>query len=235
MMRWRQMRRLGPRVAIVMVGSAALAVAAAGGALASTGYGPPAPVAPAVPGGFSAVVTSQTIGPASGKIGPVDVDGIPTTLTIPAGAFPGRVQITLTAPNLAGVGAAGFAGHSAVAGVGIRVQENGSTYPGTFLKPLTLTMSSSSITRSSVVVVWNGAAFVTESSATVTAGLATVSFDSDPNFAVLASAGTAASTIPGATGATTGKPFLGEGIAAALLLLLGVAGLGYARRRRAGA
>jgi hypothetical protein len=76
---------------------------------------------------------------------------------------------------------------------------------------------------------------VTESSATVTAGLATVSFDSDPNFAVLASAGTAASAIPGATGATTGKPFLGEGIAAALLLLLGVAGLGYARRRRAGA
>jgi hypothetical protein len=178
------------------------------------------------------VVTSQTIGTAGGKVGPVSVDGITTTLTIPAGAFPVEVQITLTAPDLAAIGAAGFAGHSAVAGVGISVQENGSTYPGTFLKPLTVTMSSSSITSSSVVVVWNGTAFVTESSATVTAGSATVTFDSDPDFAVLA-AGTATGTVPGATTPTTGKPFLGEGILAGVLLLLGAAGLGYARRRRA--
>src|ERR1700733_1461729 len=100
-MRWTQMRKLGPRAAIVMLGSTALAVAAAGGALASTGYGPPGPAAPTVPGGFSAVVTSQTIGPAGGKIGPVSVDGVTTTLTVPAGAFPGPVQITLTAPDLA--------------------------------------------------------------------------------------------------------------------------------------
>jgi hypothetical protein len=76
---------------------------------------------------------------------------------------------------------------------------------------------------------------VTESSATVTAGSATVTFDSDPNFAVLAPTGTATCAVPGATGATTGKPFLGEGILAGLLLLLGATGLGYARRRRAGA
>ena len=210
-------------------------VTGAGGALASTGYGPPAPGVPAVPGGYSAVVTSQTIGTVGGKVGPVSVDGITTTLTVPAGAFPVSVQITLTAPNLAAVGGAGFAGHRAVAGVGIQVQKHGAAYPGTFLKPLTIIMSSSSITTSSVVVVWNGSVFVTESGATLAAGSATVTFNRDPNFAVLSPTGTASSTIPGATGATTGKPFLGEAILAGLLLLLGAAGLGYARCRRTAA
>jgi hypothetical protein len=242
MMRFIQMHKPRRRLAVVLLGSAAMVVAStalvvggAGRALAAGSYGAPPPVAPVVPGGFSAVVTSQTIGPAGGTIGPLSVDGITTTLTVPAGAFPVPVQITLTAPDLASIGAGGFAGHSAVAGVGIQVQEHGAKYPGTFLKSLSLTLSSSSITSSSIVVVWNGTAFVTESSATVTAGRAAVTFDSDPNFAVLASTGTAPSPIPGATGATTGKPFLGEGILAGLLLLLGVIGLGYARRRRAGA
>ena len=76
---------------------------------------------------------------------------------------------------------------------------------------------------------------MTESGATLAAGSATVTFDRDPNFAVLAPTGTAASGIPGATGASTGKPFLGEGILAGLLLLLGAAGLSYARRRRTSA
>jgi hypothetical protein len=222
------MPKLGKRLAVVMLGSAAMLVASGGGALAANAYGPPGPPAPPVPGGYTVVVTSQTIGPAGGTIGPVDVGGIPTTLTIPAGAFPVPVQITLTAPDLAAIGAGGFPGHNAIAGVGIGVQENGSTYPGTFLKPLTLTMSSSSITSSSVVVVWNGTAFVTESSATVTAGSATVTFDSDPDFAVLGPG-----TVPGATTPTTGKPFLGEGILAGALVLLGATGLAYARRRRA--
>lgn len=235
MLHWMRMRRIGPRTAIVALGSATMLVTGAGGALASSGYGPPSPGAPSVPGGYSAVVTSQTIGPAGGKLGPLSVDGVTVTLTVPAGTFPVAVQITLTAPNLAAVGGAGFAGHRAVAGVGIQVQEHGAVYPGTFLKPLTLTMSSSSITTSSVVVVWNGSVFVTEPGATLAAGSATVTFDRDPNFAVLAPTGTAASGIPGATGASTGKPFLGEGILAGLLLLLGAAGLGYARRRRTSA
>jgi len=233
MMRWIHMCRLGRMMAIATLGGAALVVASAGGALAAAGYGPPGPPPPPVPGGYSVVVTSQTIGPAGGTIGPVNVNGTSVTLTIPAGAFPVPVQITLSAPDLAAIGTAGFFGHSAVAGVGIQVQENGSPYPGTFLKPLTLTMSSSSITSSGIVVVWNGTAFVAESAATVTAGSATVSFDSDPDFAVLAPTGTGA--IPGATTAATGQPFLGEGILAGLLLLLGATGLGYARRRRAGA
>ena len=231
MMRGIKILNLGRMIAIATLGSAALVVASAGGAMAASGYGPPGPAPPPVPGSYSVVVTSQTIGPAGGTIGPVDVSGIPVTLTIPAGAFPIPVQITLTAPDLAAIGTSGFAGHSVVAGVGVQVQENGSTYPGTFLKPLTLTISSSSITSSSIVVVWNGTAFVAASGTTVTAGSAMATFDSGQDFAVLAPAG----GIPGATAASTGEPFLGEGILAGLLLLLGATGLGYAHRLRTGA
>jgi hypothetical protein len=212
--------------------AAVRAPAAAGVPARPLPYGPTAPVATA-PGGFAAVVTSRTIGPAGGTI-TVTVDGVDVTLTVPPGAFPVPVQITVTAPDLAAIGNAGFAGLFAVGGVGIQVQENGSPYPGTFLKPVTLSMQSSGITSSSVVVVWNGTAFVTDSSATVTAGSATVSFDSDPNFAVLSPSGTARAPIAGATTPMTGEPFLGEGIVAGVLLLLGAAGLtAVIRRRRA--
>ena len=46
-------------------------------------------------------------------------------------------------------------------------------------------------------------------------------------------AGAARTAIPGATSAATGKPLLGEGILAGVLLLLGASGLAFARRRRA--
>jgi hypothetical protein len=207
-------------------------VAGAGGALATGGYGPPPP-APPTPGGYLTVVTSQTIGPAGGVIGPVSVDGIPTTVTVPPGAFKGPAQVTLTAPSLAAIGDAGFAGLKAVAGVGIMVQQNGSNYKGTFHKRLALGMQSSSITSSSIDVVWNGTAFVAKPSAKDKKGTTTLTFGTDPDFAVLTPTKTSTAAIPGATKASTGKPFLGEGILAALLLLLGVTGLGYARHRRA--
>jgi hypothetical protein len=233
-MYWTRVHTFGRRFAVVTLGSAAMLVVGAGGALAAGGYGPPAPVVPPAPGGFSAVVTSQTIGAGGGQVGPVTVDGVPTTLTVPAGAFTAAVQITLTAPSLAGVGTGGLTGHHAVAGVGVQVTQDGSTYAGHFLKPLTLTMSSSSITSACTVVVWNGAAFVA-AGGTAGAGTATVSFDNDPSFAVLAPASSAVppvAPIAGATGPKTGEPFLGEGILAGVLLLLGMAGLGFVLRRQ---
>lgn len=203
-------------------------------ALAASNYGPPPPppgVSP--PGGFSDVITSQTITPAGGTIGPIVVDGAIITLVIPAGAFPVSVQITITAPNLFAVGDAGVAGYKAVAGVGILVQENGSAYPGTFLKPLILTIRTPLITTSSVVVVWNGAAFVTETDATVAAGVAVVRFDTDPDFAVLSPLTTPKAVVPGATKPVTGKPFIGEGIFACALIVLGASGLAAGCRKRA--
>jgi hypothetical protein len=216
----------------IAVISAAFVAGSVRGAGAATTYGPaPAPVGAAPPGSFSDVITSQTIGPAGGTIGPVTVAGATVTLVIPAGAFLVSVQITITEADLFAVGSAGTAGYKAVVGVGIQVQENGAPYPGTFLKPISATIRSSSITSSSVVVVWNGTAFVAEPDSTVTAGSSVVSFDTDPDFAVLAPTGTTATTIPGATTPVTGKPFLGEGILAGLLVVLGVSGLAVGYRR----
>jgi len=208
------------------------AAAAVRAPVRSHGYGPPSRPVAAAPGAFTAVVTSRTITPAGGVIGPLTINGISVTLTIPPGAFPVSVQITLTAPNLAAIGNAGFTGFSAMGGVGIQVEVNGSPYPGTFLKPVTLSTKSPSITSSSIVVVWNGHAFVTETNATVGTGGATVSFDTDPDFAVLSPTGAAVAPISGATTPVTGEPFLGEGIAAGVLLLLGVSGLVLVVRRR---
>ena len=233
MMRRIWMHKLGRRLAIVtLAGAAMLVTTGAGGALAAGGYGPPAPVPPTVPGSHCVVVTSQTVTPAGGTIGPVTIDGASVTLIVPAGAFPVPVQITLTALNLCAIRIAGFRCFKVVAGVGIQVQENGSAYPGPFLKPLSLGISSSSITPSSILAVWNGTAFVTDPEFTALSGELKAGFDTDPDFAVLTPACGATTAIPGATSAPTGKPLLGEGILAAVVLMLGASGLEFARRRR---
>jgi hypothetical protein len=221
-----RMLTLVQRLAVVTASSAAMIAVGAGAAMAADSYGPPPP-GPSVPGGYSVVVTSQTVGPSGGTIGPVRVGGLHVTLTVPAGAFPVRVQITVTHPNVSQIGSAGFAGYRALDGVGIQVQEHGSTYPGEFLKPLTMRDSSGRITSADVLVVWNGSAFVMASGAKIRPGLAADSFDSDPDFAVLRPTG---KSIPGATGAPTGKPFLGEGLLAGSLLLAGAGGLAWSRR-----
>lgn len=177
------------------------AVAAAGG------YGPPPPCdCSALPGSYSGVIASQVIPQAGGAIGPTVAGRATVTLVIPAGAFPVPVQITLTGPKPFAGG-----GHSkAVAGLGIRVQENGTTYTGTALKPLTLTVRSSSITSSSVVMVWNGTNFVIKRGCTVAAHVAIVRFDTGRDFAVLSPGTTTAKApIPDAATSMAGKPFAG--------------------------
>jgi hypothetical protein len=219
---------VGRRSAIVTVGAAAMLLVAAGGALAADGYGPPPPPPP-VPGGFSVVVTSQTLGPAGGIIGPVKVGTLHVTIRVPAGAFPVRVQITVTAPDVSQIGSAGFTGFRALGGVGIEVQEHGSTYPGDFLKPLTMHDSSGLITSSDELAEWNGSAFVLAPGVKIHTDSVSDSFDSDPDFVVL---GPTSASIPGGTTAPTGKPFLGQGILAGVLLLLGAGGIVRARRPR---
>ena len=151
--------------AIVAIGTVALIFAASGIALA--GYGPPCPPSPSpVPGGYYCIVTSQTVGPAGKIIGPLRIDKLRVTLRVRKDTFMIPVQITITEPygNYAecqgrGIGDAGFPGFRFVGGVGILVQRNGCTYQGTFPKPLTLRMRSRSISRSSIVVAWNGTVF----------------------------------------------------------------------------
>ena len=173
-------------------------------------------------------MTSVTIGQAGGKIGPVWVDGLLVTLLVPAGAFSAPVQITVTAPIVRAIGDAGFPGFEAIGGVGIQVQRNGSPYRGTFLKPLKLDITSPSLTRSDLVVRWNGRRFVLDHSVDLDRQMDQISFDTDPDFAILRP------TVPiqGATSAATGVPLLGEGILAGALILLGAGGLAVAVRRR---
>jgi len=215
---------------MVMLG-AAFAWGTAGVASAATAgrQSVPPPVAtPLPPGGFSTIITTQTIGPGGGTIGPVTVAGAEVTVHIPAGAFSSNVEIVITAPDLAAVPPT--TGFVVVAGVGVGVSVGGTKYSGTFLKPITIDIASSKITASSMVGTWNGSAFVTDPNSTVTAGMASISMDSDAAFIVQASTAKAA-PVPGATSPVTGEPFLGEGILAGLLVLGGAGALFTSRRR----
>jgi hypothetical protein len=215
-------------VGLAACGTAGVAQAAvrSGGGYGPSGGG----TTLSIPGGYASVAATVTVGPAGGTIGPVSVDGAGVTVSVPAGAFPERVQVTLYAPYLSGIPA--LPGYQIVAGVGVQVTLNGQPYRGAFLKPLTVTVSSARIGASSVVQVWNGSSFVTDSASSTAAGSATLSVSSDPYFVIQTPVSATWTPISGATSANTGEPFLGEGIAAGTLLVAGSAGLAMRRRRR---
>jgi hypothetical protein len=168
------------------------AMLAANSGIALAGYGPPPPPPAPVPGGFSCVVTSRTVGPAGKVIGPLRLHGLVASLRV-RGAFRVPVQITITEPYAQsgacqggpGIGNAGFGGYRPVGGVGVLVQLNGVAYRGIFARPLVLRLSSRSITRSSLVVAWNGMRFVTVPHAVVRRGLARIRVRASSDFAVL--------------------------------------------------
>jgi hypothetical protein len=204
------------------------------GAQASTGarqYAPPPPPPTSLPG-FTTVLTSQTIGPAGGTIGPVSCDGATFVLTIPAGAFPTAVQITLTCGNLALLSPFEFTGFTLESALGVSVQEHGAAFPGTFLKPLTLTSDDAAYSAASVVGLWNGTSFTNDTSETSAPGVITVTFDTDPDFGFMSPTTTPAKPVSKATTPVTGKPIMGEGILSGILLVLGTGGLAVGRRRR---
>jgi hypothetical protein len=195
-------------------------VANSGTALA--GYGPPAPPSPAVipvTGGYYCVVTSQTVGPPGKFIGTLKLPGkLTATLGIQPGIFPAFVQITITEPdgpdgNCQGntdIGCVGFSGYQAVGGVGIIVQSAGSAYSGKFGRPLALRLASPLITKSSLLLVWNGQKFVKAPGAVVRSQAVTVAVGASSDYAVLIpdqdsclqDASTAAAVAPGTAGET---------------------------------
>lgn len=148
---------LAQTLATVALGAATLAIAYAG-QLPALAYGPPPP--PPAPGGYTAVVTSVTAGPAGAQVGPVVVDGCHAILTIPPGTFKTPVQVSITAPTVQGVGDAGHPGYHAVCGVGVLIQVNGKPYTGTFGHRITLDISGFGISAGDRVAVWNGKQFV---------------------------------------------------------------------------
>jgi len=144
--------------------TAGLGVVAAGSGVALAGYGPPPPPNPP-PGGFSCVITSQTVGPAgktiSFRLGPVS--GV---LIIPRGDFSKPVQITITEPfgtgscsGGPGPGDAGFPGFRTLVGVGIQVQRGSKTVTS-FARPLVLRLGDNAQIRpGDLLVAWNGTGF----------------------------------------------------------------------------
>jgi hypothetical protein len=190
------------QLACAVMVSTAMPIALSGIALA--GYGPPPLPPPPVPGGFSCVVTSRTVGPAGKIIGPLRLHGLVARLGV-RGAFPVPVQVTITQPYAQagacqgglGIGNAGFPGYRTVGGVGILVQLNGVAYRGIFARPLVLRLASRSIARSSLVVRWNGMRFVKVPHAVVRRGLARVRVRASSDFAVLVRAGQAPGTDAG--------------------------------------
>ena len=183
--------RLIRLLAIAAIGSTVLVSAGAGTALAATGYAPPpVPIPPGTPGGFSNVLITESAGGSGGTIGPVQSGPLRVTLQVPAGTFPIGATITLTSPNLLALGpVGGFPGYRVAGGIGVLVGFAGAKLHTTFIHPLILRIRSSSISPSSIVVVWSGSRWVRFTGAQVLSGQAILSIPSDSAFLVLNPAG----------------------------------------------
>ena len=215
----------------VLLGTAAYA--------AGSGYTPTTNPAPSgTPGGYSQVVTAETIPPNTTTTTTiaVKVDNIPVAVVVPPGTFSSPVQVVVTAPTLSqvtsGVQSLGYSGYTAVAGLGVSVvKSSGQLYKGSFLKPITVTVSNSNIGSGDRVVEWNAAGtFSKVPSASIQHGKASWTFQQDPAFAVLAPKNNG--TVPGATTPVTGKPFLPEAMIGLAFIAGGSALLFRTRRRR---
>ena len=207
---------LAQKLAVVALGAATLAIGT--GQLPALAYGGPPP--PPAPGGYTAVVTSQTVGPGGGVIGPVRVGPCSTALTVQPGTFKTQVQITLTAPTVQGIGDGGQPGYRAVCGVGVLIQINGKLYTGGFGRSLSLDISGFSIGHGARVAVWNGKEFVPVH-AIVAGPTVRISFTgSNENFAVLMPAGGGRSGSPrmGVTAVKHGTHMAGGVILTSLFL-----------------
>lgn len=219
--------------------SGAVGLIALGGAVAyaaGSGYTPGTTTVPSgTPGGFTQVVTAQTISPTTTTTTNISVavDNTPVTVSITPGTFSTPAQVVVTSPVLSQVTSSlsslGLPGYSAIAGLGVNVvNTSGLPLTGTFLKPLTVTVHNAAIKSGDKIVEWNAqGTFSTLTSATVSNGVASWTFQQDPAFAVVAPT----SVVTGATSPVTGKPFLAEGALGAVLVALGTGVLWRTRRR----
>ncbi|MGH9103321.1 MAG: hypothetical protein ACRDYD_10150 [Acidimicrobiales bacterium] len=181
-----------------------------------------------VPGGYTTVVTVQSV-PATGGTVSARVDGAAVQVTVPAGAFGGTIQVVLTAPDLSGIGSAGQSGYSAVAGAGVLLESHGQEVSASGPQPVQVTLSDAQLDQGDRVVSLSPSGSHVLSGATAASGRVTVSLTSSADLAVVAPA---SAPIGGATTASTGKPFVAEGMAAVLLSLGGGSVLVARRRAR---
>jgi hypothetical protein len=208
-----------------------LAVSGATAMAAGTGYAPPPP-STTVPGGFNSVIASYSFGPAGGTQTNIALgNNTSLNISVPPGTFTSDVTLTIFSGDLVSVGNAGFSGYEAVSGFRFLVTEGSSRYSGSFNNYITFTLTSSNITSSSKVLIFNGTSFVSYPNSSVKNGQATIQANSDPEFVVVSPVVTPA-VVPSSTTVTTGKPFLGEEILAGILFLAGLVGLSLGLRKR---
>lgn len=193
---------------------------------AGTGYGPGSSTGATPPGGFSSVVTSQTVSATGGTVS-ASYSGETVAVSVPSGDFPGPVQVTVTAPSTTAL-------PGVVTAFDLSFAVNGQAVTGALAKPVTFTIKDSSISAGDTVDVWNGSAWVAYASAVVQNGEVVITVTSDPAFAVLAASTTSTppATVTGATTATTGIPVDTLAGAAAGFVALGGLGLLFVRRRK---
>ncbi|HWE66222.1 MAG TPA: hypothetical protein VG298_06215 [Acidimicrobiales bacterium] len=174
------------------------------------------------------VASAGSVGSAGGTV-TATVAGETITLVVPAGEFADGTQIIIT--NNSSTATSPAAGYTPVLAFGISVCVNGVKNTGTF-SAIPVTVTGANIPSSAKLFVLNGTTYVLDA-ATIGAGTVTFSLTSDPSFEVAVPSAAAASTvIPNSTIVVTGKPFLLEGLIAAVLLMAGVVLLLRLRLRR---
>jgi hypothetical protein len=234
-----------------------LTQALTGAAAFGTAAPPGGPPQSATSAGFISIVTTQAVTNAGGTVSG-SANGATAAVTVPGGATTNGANVEISTGIPDTINAA--PGNTVVADFSVALvdQSSGLKMAGPFTPPISLTITDPSILATdTVVMVTAPGQTTTVSGATVAAGTATVTFTNDPNFAVISSAATATTptttpaspaspgspaspsaatpAISGATSVVTGKPFLGEGLLASLLVLSGLVVFGtivWRRRRR---
>ncbi len=183
----------------------------------------PTPPAPTTPTGVSGVVVSTcTVQPSGGGC-TATVDGLAIDVTFPPGDFTIPTQLLFST----GVTPTGVAGR-VVSVFGLSVVQNGSKVTGTFSPPATVHVTSAAIAVGDTVNLVGAGGATTVVGTATTAGSISFTFDSDPNFAVIAPV----AAVPSATTPVTGKPFALEELVAAVLVSVGMFGLVLLRMKR---
>jgi hypothetical protein len=165
------------------------------GGTGGTGAGAPA----------GTVVSTTTVQTSGGSATGAIADGT-VNVSVPAGAFTVPTQVIITDDSTSGNVA-----------FGIGFYQNGAKVTGSF-PAVSCSITSPSITSASTLT--SGGA--TYPSTFVPAHTLDFTITSDPTFAVVTPAAlSSTSAIAGATSASTGEPFLGEGLVAAALVVGG--------------
>jgi hypothetical protein len=218
-----------PLIALSGVVLSTLPASAAGtsyGGGTGTGTGTGATGAGCVPG---TVASADTVGTTGGTV-TATIGSDTITVNVPANTLPAGSQVVITDNTSTEVNPA--TGYTVVLAYGISVCVNGAKYTGTF-SPVPVTVTGSNLISGAQFYIENGTTYEQLAGATVTVGSVTYSLTSDPNYeAAVPNASLASTAIPSATVVVTGKPFLLEGLIAAILFAAGVLLLVRLRLRR---